>query len=273
MHVCSVTGDSKFYLYQQVRDSLSKPTNRCFHHFCEKELFWTRQRVALSANGEATLHAQMLYWFENSLSVRIDFLCFPLSSCTEYCSENTRKAKWFNNHVTRPCYQYNEVRTLEHSPDVISKLFSSVKSQPDLMTKGLICWQFARLITNWPLREVRVWVTRKNRRPGRPFSDKIMCDLKLIERKVTVFRSRRNTRTTHPLFIYNINSIWNFKEYEVCEALSKQISSITSYCLMYTRCLNPRDLKTSFEKIFPCFPVIVQLYFLVNYKTKMFKFK
>lgn len=120
---CTFVVSLSIAVYQQVRDSLSKPTNRCFHHFCEKELFWTRQRVALSANGEATLHAQMLYWFENSLSVRIDFLCFPLSSCTEYCSENTRKAKWFNNHVTRPCYQYNEVRTLEHSPDVISKLF------------------------------------------------------------------------------------------------------------------------------------------------------
>lgn len=66
-----------------------------------------------------------------------------------------------------------------------------------------------------------------------------------------------------------------FKEYVVCEALSKQISPITSNCLMYTRCLNLRENRfgDEREKIFSCFPLIVQLYFLVNYKTKMFKFK
>lgn len=98
-----------------------------------------------------------------------------------------------------------------------------------------------------------------------------MCELKTIARTVKYF-----VVTEHPdgppLVIYHINSIWNLKEYEVCEALSKQISSITSYCLMYTRCLNLWE-KTSFAKMFSCFPVTVQLYFLVNYKTKMFKFK
>lgn len=134
-----------------------------------------------------------------SRSIWIDFCVFPLFSVAlKIVLENREKQKRFNNHVTRSRYRYNEVRTLEHSPDVISKLFS-VKSQPALMTQGLV--SLLTVLSDSLLIDLVGWCADGgSEEKFNVYSDDLsvmkQCANWKRSSKLSEFQSRRNIRTS-----------------------------------------------------------------------------